>query len=297
MPLPQAGIFALGNLAHAYLEFDLVPGASAQPLVVAAAGLAEPRTTLGGVNLVTGVRPELWAHAAPASAPEDVGGFSARVVGPDGCTMPATQHDLLLWIAGGSYDVVFDASISMIAALGEVAMLADETVGWSYHRDLDLTGFIDGTENPSLSVAPSKVLIPPGRPGAGGSVLLVQKWVHESAAWTRLPIADQERAIGRTKNGSVELLRRPETSHVARTDQEEFGDIFRRNTPYGTVREHGTMFVGFSAEQRNLAAMLESMAGIGGIRDELTRYTRALTGAYYFVPCLEDLAAFGPSED
>jgi porphyrinogen peroxidase len=296
VPLPQTGIFALGNLAHAYLEFDLAPGAGAEPLVVAAAGLAEPRTTMGGVNLVTGVRPELWALAAPSSAPDGVASFSAPIVGPDGYQMPATQHDLLLWIAGGSYDVVFDASISMIASLGQVATLADETVGWTYHRDLDLTGFIDGTENPSLSVAPSKVLVPSG-PGAGGSVLLVQKWVHESAVWTSLPIADQERVIGRTKKDSVELTDRPEASHVARTDQDEFGDIFRRNTPYGTVREHGTMFVGFSAQQRYLAAMLESMAGIGGPRDDLTRYARALSGAYYFVPSLEDLAAFGPTED
>jgi putative iron-dependent peroxidase len=295
--LPQTGIFALGNLSHAYLEFDLVAGAQAAELIAAAARLTEPRTTMGGVNLVTGVRPELWAQAAPANAPEGVTGFAAPVVGADGYTMPATQHDLLLWIAGGSYDVVFDASISMIAAVGHVATLADETVGWAYHRDLDLTGFIDGTENPSLSVAPARVLVPQGRPGAGGSVLLVQKWLHESAAWTSLPMAEQERAIGRTKPDSVELPDRPETSHVARTDQDAVGHIFRRNTPYGTVREHGTMFVGFSAEQDHLAAMLDSMAGIDGPRDELTRYTRAVTGAYYFVPSLEDLNAFAPAED
>jgi putative iron-dependent peroxidase len=125
----------------------------------------------------------------------------------------------------------------------------------------------------------------------------MQKWVHESAAWTSLSIADQERAIGRTKADSVELSDRPESSHVARTDQDDFGHIFRRNTPYGSVREHGTMFVGFSADQRYLAAMLDSMAGIGGTRDELTRFTRPLTGAYYFVPSLEDLAGFGPTED
>jgi putative iron-dependent peroxidase len=161
--------------------------------------------------------------------------------------MPATQHDVMLWIAGSSYDVVFDAASSMIAALGELATLADETVGWSYHRDLDLTGFIDGTENPSLSVAPGKVLVPPGSPGTGGSVLLVQKWAHDSVAWSRLPVGDQEAVIGRHKPDSIELSDRPDTSHVARTDQDEFGTIFRRNTPYGSVRAHGTMFVGFSA--------------------------------------------------
>jgi putative iron-dependent peroxidase len=86
---------------------------------------------------------------------------------------------------------------------------------------------------------------------------------------------------------------RPDASHVARTDQDDFGHIFRRNTAFGSVREHGTMFVGFSAEQRPLAVMLDSMAGLtNGVRDDLTRYSRPVTGAYYFVPSLDDLAVF-----
>jgi putative iron-dependent peroxidase len=296
--LPQTGIFALGNPSHTYLEFDLVRGADALTLAAAVANLSEPRTTMGGVNLVTGFRPELWSAIAPAHAPRGLAGFDQPVVGTDGYTMPATQHDLALWIAGGAYDVVFDAAVGVIAALHDSAALADETAGWSYHRDLDLTGFIDGTENPSLSAAPARVLVPPDEPGAGGAVLLLQKWVHDSAAWTSLSTSEQEQVIGRTKRDSVELDDRPVTSHVARTDQDEFGKIFRRNTPYGSVREHGTMFVGFSAEQRPLAAMLDSMAGLHGVpRDELTRYARPLTGGYYFVPSLDDLAVFGTADE
>jgi len=103
--------------------------------------------------------------------------------------------------------------------------------------------------------------------------------------------------IGRTKDESVELDDKPAESHVARTDQDEFGKIFRRNMPYGTVTEHGTMFVGFSAQQRPLTAMLENMAGLtDGIRDELTVYTTALTGAYYFVPSTQDLRRWGAME-
>jgi porphyrinogen peroxidase len=286
MPLPQTGIFALGTLAHAYLEFDLEPGAEPAAMVATAAGVAEPRTTMGGVNLVTGIRPELWA----GHLPPDAAGFETPVVGPDGYTMPATQHDLMMWVAGPSYDVVFDVSLGLVGALAGTAVLADETVGWSYHRDLDLTGFIDGTENPTLGEAPAMVLVPDGTPGAGGTVLLLQKWEHEAAAWTRLPEAEQERVIGRTKSDSVELDDRPTTSHAARTDQDEFGHIFRRNTPYGSVLNHGTMFVGFSAARRPLHTMLESMAGVTGERDALTAYSKPLTGAYYFVPSLDDLA-------
>ena len=291
--VPQAGIFALGNLAHTYLEFDLADGADAAALVAAVAGLTEPRTTMGGVNLVTGFRPELWAAAAPASAPAKLHGFDTPVTGAGGYVMPATQHDVMLWIAGGSYDVVFDAGVEMMSELTDVAVLADEIVSWSYHRDLDLTGFIDGTENPSLSVAPRFVLVPEGRPGAAGSVLLLQKWRHDTAAWTALSTQDQEQVIGRVKATSEELEDKASNSHVARTDQDQFGHIFRRNTPYGSIRDHGTVFVGFSAAQRPLATMLESMAGVNGEPDALTRYSQPLTGAYYFVPSVDDLAASG----
>src|SRR5262249_53182367 len=163
-----------------------------------------------------------------------------------------------------------------------------ETSSWPYQHDRDLTGFIDGTENPSLIEAPGVVLVPEGKPGAGGTVLLLQKWVHDAALWEALPVAEQERVMGRTKLDSIELGDRPTDSHVASTDQDTLGHIFRRNMPYGTVTDHGTMFVGFAAEQRPLVAMLESMAGVNDdSRDALTRYTRPLTGAYYFVPSIE----------
>jgi putative iron-dependent peroxidase len=289
--IPQTGIFALGTASHAYLEFDRLDGIQPTEVVRAVAALDEPRTTMGGVNLVTGIRPELWAAAAPSAAPAGLIGFDEPVVGPDGYTMPATQHDVALWISGASYDIVFDASNLIIAALADVLALAEETVGWAYHRDLDLTGFIDGSENPALSSAADLIAIPPGSPGDGGSVLLLQKWLHDTASWSRLASDAQERVIGRTKADSVELDPRPETSHVARTDQDDFGHILRRNTAFGTVREHGTMFVGFAAERRFLADMLASMAGSSGDRDALTRYTRPLTGAYYFVPSTDDLNA------
>ena len=94
---------------------------------------------------------------------------------------------------------------------------------------------------------------------------------------------------------SVELADRPVESHVARTDQDRFGRIFRRNMPYGTVTDHGTMFVGFCARQRPLGAMLESMAGLDGRRDALTRYARPISGSYYYVPSTIALRGVGES--
>lgn len=289
MAYPQTGILALGTSSHAYLEFDRRDGVHEAALAAAAAGVAAARSTVSGVNLVIGFRPQLWAAAAPSAAPDGVTGFDAPVVGPDGFTMPATQHDLVLWL-GGAHDLIFDAVIEATTALADVAVVAEETIGWSYHRDRDLTGFLDGTENPTLVAAPAVVYVADGAPGAGASVLLLQKWEHETQEWMTLDTAAQEQAMGRTKPDSIELDDKPASSHVARTDQDTYGHIFRRNTPYGTPAEHGTMFVGFCAEQRPLAAMLESMAGLDGPRDELTRYTRALTGAYYVIPAADALA-------
>jgi len=287
---PQSGIFALGTASHAYLELDLLAGRRGVELVETISSLREPRTTMGGVNLVAGFRPELWREAVPDGAPAGLEGFNAEIVGIEGFVMPATQHDAVLWLSGSAYDVIFDVARAAITEFDGLATVADETSSWPYRHDRDLTGFVDGTENPTLIDAPELVLVPQGSPAAGGTVLLLQKWEHDAAAWESLTVEEQEAVMGRTKLDSVELDDRPADSHAAMTDQDRFGKIFRRNMPYGTVTDHGTMFVGFSAEQRPLAAMLESMAGLaGGGRDALTRYTRPLTGAYYFVPSAEHL--------
>ena len=290
MNSPQSGIFALGTSSHAYLEFDLLDQKNGPLLVHVISSLREPRTTIGRINLVVGFRPELWAKVFPLDTPARIQGFNQDIVGLERFTMPATQHDAVLWLSGSVYDVVFDEAHTAIATLKDLATVADETSSWPYRHDRDLTGFIDGSENPSLVEAQSVALIPQEQPGAGGSILLLQKWTHDTTTWESLSVEKQEAVIGRIKADSVEIEDKAPDSHVASTDQDEFGKIFRRNMPYGTVTNHGTMFVGFSAEQDRLHKMLEGMAGLKtGRRDALTRYTRPLTGAFYFVPSIERL--------
>jgi putative iron-dependent peroxidase len=290
MYTPQAGIFALGTSSHAYLEFDILDAKNRQEFVSTICAIREPRTTIGGVNFVIGFRPELWRDLVPDDSPAGVQGFNREIQGIEGFVMPATQHDALVWLSGSAYDVLFDMARTVVGDLSSQARLAEETTSWPYRHDRDLTGFIDGSENPTLLDAPSAALLPEGVPGAAGSVLLVQKWKHLVSEWEALPVDRQEHIMGRTKADSVELENKPSDSHVARTDQDEFGHIFRRNMPYGGVADHGTMFVGFSAEQKRLSRMLESMAGlVSGKRDALTRFTQPLTGSYYFVPSVEGL--------
>lgn len=298
MDTGQSGIFSLGTSSHVYLEWDVTDAKRDRDLVAAIASLREPRTTIGGVNLVSGFRPELWNKLAPGDMPRGLQGFNKDLAGVDGFVMPATQHDAVIWLSGSAYDVLFDTAHQIISALKGLASVAEETASWPYRHDRDLTGFVDGTENPSLVDAPEVALVPEGHPGEGGTVLLLQKWIHDTAQWESLSVHAQEQAMGRTKQDSIELTDKPADSHVARTDQDQFGHVFRRNMPFGTTTRHGTMFVGFCAEQRPLAAMLESMAGLtNGVRDALTRYTHPLTGAYYFVPSTECLRGMGAVEN
>jgi putative iron-dependent peroxidase len=299
----QAGIFALGDAAHGFFEFRARDRVDPAALVRAVADLRPPHTTVGGVSLVVGFRPELWRTAAPSDAPADVTGFNADLRGAGGYVMPATQADVWVWFAAAAYDIVFDLGSATVADLAGVATLEREMTGWSYRHSRDLTGFEDGTENPTLYEAPEIVLIPDGGPGAGGSVLLFQQWRHDAKAWSALPEPAQEKIIGRTKPESIEFTgdAMPPDSHVSRTKVRQGDDelkIFRRNVPYGTVTEHGTLFIGFSADQGRMQRMLVQMAGAdGGPRDALTRFTTPLTGAYYFVPSVQALRCFTTAEE
>ena len=244
------------------------------------------------------MRPSLWADIADAEhVPADVHDFDEPIRGRDGYRMPATQHDAWLWVASSSRSQAFDVTKHVLDGVDGLFDIADETVGWVYEMKRDLTGFEDGTENPGALEAPGVVAVPAGEPGAGASVLLYQLWQHRTPKWTALSQKEQEDVIGRTKADSVELDDdvKPDSSHVARSvvevDGEEL-DVFRRNTAYGELTDHGTVFVGFSHDQWRLEEMLRRMAGAdGGPRDRLTEFTDALTGSWYVCPSNAGLLA------
>ena len=293
----------MGTPEHCYLELDVHPDADPVALVRAVAGLTGPMSTTAGVNVVAAFRPELWERAAPGQGPPDAASFDEPIVGPGGFAMPATQADAWVWVAGGDRTTVFDNTRAVIEALSEHATVVREVTGWVYRYDRDLTGFIDGTENPSLLTAADVAAVPAGEPGAGASVVLYQLWRHDSATWESLGMVGQEMNMGRTKPDSVEL---PEdvmlpSAHVARTTVEVDGEekqIFRRNVAYGGVTDHGTAFVGFARDRWRLHEMLRRMAGVAdGVRDGLTHYLTPLTGAYYTCPSIDALARFAPPEE
>jgi porphyrinogen peroxidase len=297
----QPGIFALGTPEHCFLELDLEPGATAGQLVRGIAGLTGPLSSTGGVNLVVGFRPELWAEVSPGDSPADAAGWTEDLLGAGRYRMPATQHDAWVWVAGGDRTAVFDNARTVLTGLTGTARVGAEVTGWLYRHDRDLTGFVDGTENPSLLTAADVAAVPAGEPGAGSSIVLFQLWRHDTVTWESLGVHGQEQMMGRTKDGSVELDDMLPSAHVARTTVQVDGEerrIFRRNVAYGGVTEHGTAFVGFARDQWRLTEMLRRMAGAtDGIRDGLTGFLTPLSGAYYTCPPVDALARFAPPAD
>ena len=126
---------------------------------------------------------------APGTSPPGLSGFSEPLVGADGYTLPDAQHDVVVWLAGAACDVVFDVSRGVVSALAEHATLAHEMVGSPCHRYLDLTGFVDGTENPTLVEATAAVTVERGAPDGGGSVLL-RRPAGRGTGWYHNPRAD-----------------------------------------------------------------------------------------------------------
>jgi putative iron-dependent peroxidase len=296
--LPQPGIFALGTSAHEFLEFDLRADVAMAGVVDVLGRLRMPSVAAGGVNLVIAFGSDLWRALAPAEAPPDLAPF--RPLGRvGGHHAPATQHDLWLWISGSTSDVVFEHARAAAGAIEEVAVLATDRPAFVHRDSRDLTGFIDGTANPSTLEAPAAALVPPGSPGAAGSHVLVMRWVHDLTAFDAQPIAEQERVFGRSKWDSIEMEPgvKPATAHIARVEIEDDAGaelpIYRRSVPYGTVEEAGLYFVAFSADRARLDRMLGRMFGLeaDGLHDRVLDFSRPVSGAVYFVPALHLLAA------
>jgi putative iron-dependent peroxidase len=298
MARPQPGIFAQGTRSHYHLEFDLRPGATDGAICAALGGLQEPAVTAGGSNIVVGFGAALWRRLHADDAPAALDDFTP--IEGDGREAPATQHDVWVWTHGTGEDVELDVARAVAAALAPVCTLAAEQPCFVYLDSRDLTGFVDGTENPPVEEAFDVALVPGGESGAGGAFVLAQKWVHDLDRFHAQTREEQEGTIGRTKPDSVELGDKPDTAHIARVVIEEDGEeleIYRRSTPYGRVGELGLYFLAFSADPTRFTKMLRRMFGLDGdgLHDHLTDFTTPVSGAFYFAPSLDALEGIPPS--
>lgn len=228
-----------------------------------------------------------------APMPEELIDFP--ILGEGEIQAPSTDVDVLIHCHSKRHDLLFYVMRKCLSEIAESVDVVDETYGFRYLDARDMTGFIDGTENPKEEQRREVAIVPEGE-FAGGSYVMVQRFVHNLPAWNRLNMAAQEKVIGRTKPDSVELDKVPAASHVGRVDIKEEGKglkIVRHSLPYGSASgEHGLLFIAYCQTLHNFKVMLESMYGVtDGKTDRLLRFTRAVTGAYFFAPSQEMLAA------
>jgi len=250
------------------------------------------RDVEGGLSCVMGFGSEAWDRLFGTPRPAKLHVFPEIRAGERHAV--STPGDLLFHIRAKRMDLCFELATQIMTRLGDAVSPVDEVHGFRYFDDRDLIGFVDGTENPRGEAAIDAVLIGDEDPAfAGGSYVIVQKYLHDINGWNALSTEAQERIIGRTKLSDIELddSVKPTSAHSALTTIVEDGKeikILRDNMPFGRAShgESGTYFIGYSRSPRTTEQMLENMF-IGrppGNYDRLLDFSRPVTGSLFFVP-------------
>jgi porphyrinogen peroxidase len=288
-PLTEAAMFVVATVASGGEEV-------VRELIADLSGLRRSvgfRIPEGELTCVTGIGSELWDRLFAGARPAELHPL-AEVRG-DRHRAVTTPGDLLFHIRAHRLDLCFELASLIVERLTAVAEVVDEVHGFRSFDERDLLGFVDGTENPTGGAAIEAALVGDEDPEfAGGSYVIVQKYLHDLTAWNVLSVESQERAIGRTKLADVELPDelKPPNSHVAlNTIVDENGDqrqIIRHNMPFGRVGagEYGTYFIGYAATPAVTEEMLRNMF-IGrppGNYDRILDFSTAVTGSLFFAP-------------
>ncbi len=263
------------------------------------------RVPEGDLSCVVGFGAAAWDVLFGAPRPAALHAF--REIGTGERVAVSTPGDLLLHIRAEQMDLCFELATQLMARLGEAVTVVDEVQGFRYFDMRSIIGFVDGTENPVGREAAHFTLIGDEDPDfAGGSYVLVQKYLHDMTRWNQLSTEAQERIIGRTKLSDIELDEsvKPSCSHSSLTTLVKDGQevkILRDNMPFGRpgAGEFGTYFIGYARSPEPMEEMLENMF-IGlppGNYDRLLDFSKAVTGSLFFVPSaalLEELADKAP---
>lgn len=311
-PQPQPVINGTGGVAY-FVVLGIAPGAAAEGAVREFFGSAQAlarsvnhRYGERRISLVVGIGSAAWDRLYGAPRPACLHPF--RELHGARHSAPATPGDVLLHIRAEAQDVCHELLTHCMQALGSAVFPIDEVHGFRYFDARAALGFVDGTENPQGAEAEDAAFIgAEDAPFAGGSYVIVQKYLHDMAAWNALSTEEQEKVIGRTKHDDVELPEgvQPSNSHVAlNIIQDADGNelaIVRGNLPFSTPSrgEYGTYFIAYARDPAITEQMMRNMF-IGrpeGNYDRMLDYSRPVTGSLFFVPSapmLEALAEGNP---
>ncbi|SAL57860.1 Dyp-type peroxidase family protein [Caballeronia terrestris] len=302
-PVTRSAIFIVATLEpgpdHAKSVRDLCADVAG---LVRAVGTRAPT---GELSCVFGFGSDAWDTLFGAPRPANLHAF--REFGEGARRAIGTPGDLLLHIRADHMDLCFELAAQLMGRLGGAVSVVDEVHGFRYFDLRDMVGFVDGTENPRGREAFDFVVIGDQDPEfAGGSYVIVQKYLHDMTAWDSLSVEAQERIIGRKKLSDVELADgvKPSSSHSSLTTIDKDGQevkILRHNMAFGRpgAGEFGTYFIGYANAPDPIEQMMENMF-VGrppGNYDRLLDYSRAVTGSLFFVPSapmLEALADRNP---
>ena len=252
----------------------------------------------GALSCVTGIGSHAWDRLFAGPRPAQLHPFR-EVVGPVHRAV-ATPDDLLFHVRAQRPDLCFALASEIMDRVRGAVTVRDEVHGFKYFDVRDLLGFVDGTENPVGPAATAAVLVGAEDPRfAGGSYVIVQKYLHDLQAWNALPVEAQEMVIGRSKLSDIELddAVKPADSHVALTtivdpDGTE-QRILRDNMPFGAVGrgEFGTYFIGYARTPTVTERMLQRMfLGDPPARhDRILDFSTPVTGGLFFVPSADFL--------
>jgi putative iron-dependent peroxidase len=297
MPEPQPILKPLSAVAI-FLVVTIDDGAEddARGVLADVAGITRSvafRVPPAELTCVVGIGSALWDRLFGDPRPAHLHPFN-EVKGARH-TAVSTPGDLLFHIRARQLDMCFELAGQLMNRLRGKAHVVDEVHGFTYFDQRDLMGFVDGTENPVGRAAEEAVLVgDEDAEFAGGSYVIVQKYLHDLTAWNALPVEEQERVIGRTKLDDMELADdvKPDNSHVAlNTIEDESGEerqIVRDNMSFGRVgdSEFGTYFIGYAADPAVTEEMLDNMF-LGkppGNYDRILDFSTAVTGTLFFAP-------------
>jgi putative iron-dependent peroxidase len=292
MSLLQPGILAPVPRVARYLSFGLAPEAGPGPGLGRLAKAVDPHETVVGVG-----RSTVFALGRDIAALRDFPAGTAR-----GIEVPATHGALWCWLRGEDRGELVHRTRALAAALGQAFRLESVIDAFRHADSRDLTGYEDGTENPSGSRALAAAAMHDVGTGlSGSSCVAVQQWLHDFERFDAMSRDEQDATIGRRRSDNDEIGDAPPSAHVKRTAQESFDPeafVLRRSMPWAEGSSAGLVFVAFGRSFDAFEAQLGRMMGLeDGITDALFRFTRPLTGAYFWCPPVAgprlDLRALG----
>lgn len=291
----QHGILAPVPAAARHLLFNVAPGQSLDTSLYHLTRLAD---TVDGEQVVLGIGLSL-VSALGRTIPglHDFPAFSSETV-----SIPATPAALWCWLRGDDRGTLLHQARQIEHLLAPCFTMAQSLETFRYEDSRDLTGYEDGTENPQDEAAVEAAFAAGMGVGLdGASIAALQQWVHDLDRFEAMPGKEQDDVFGRRKADNEEIEDAPESAHVKRTAQESFDPeafVVRRSMPWADCGQAGLAFLAFGRDAYAFEAQLKRMTGReDGIVDALFRFTRPVTGGYFWCPPMAggrpDLRALG----